>query len=292
MKGIKSTLAVFAIVALCLSGVVMGETFGTAFASDSVNIGDLLKEGETSNTTTQAPEATTGTDNSNSSVTEKQNSIIDTITDNMDYSTPESDQVKRFGELVQKVTSYIVQGLTYVFTGLLIIHKMIDLFYVGIPFTRTVLANGYMGNAAAAGTQAQSMNPGMNSGMMGGGFGGGGFGGGGFGGGYGGRYGGMGGMGMGGSMMSNTDAQMASQNQPARGRLQLVSNAALNAVATESVIGPDGKGQSAFKIYTKEMLISLIVAPILLVLCITGAISKVGFGIGSLLADVLTKIKF
>ena len=107
------------------------------------------------------------------------------------------------------------------------------------------------------------------------------------------RYGGMGmGMGMGGSMMGAADAQTAAQNQPARGRIQFVSNAALNAVATESVIGPDGKGQSAFKTYSKEMIVSLVAAPALLVLCVTGAIAKIGFGIGSLIADVATKIKF
>ena len=97
------------------------------------------------------------------------------------------------------------------------------------------------------------------------------------------------GMGMGGGMM---DAQMASQNQPMRGRIQFVSNAALNAVATESVLGPDGKGQSAFKTYCKDMVVSLIAAPVLLVLCVTGAIANIGFGIGAFVANVASNIRF
>ena len=290
MKKITNLFLVVALVAVCLSGAFMGGTFNTALAS-SVDIGDLMKEDATVTTAPAADTSkTTEGSQDGSMVTEKQNNLIDTISNNMDYTVPESPEVKKFGELVQRVTSYIVQGLTYVFTALLVIHKLIDLFYVGIPFTRTVLANGYMGNAAAAGTQAQSMNPGMGGMGMGMGGMGGGFGRPGFGGGYGMR-GGMG-MGMGGSVMGGADAQMASQNQPARGRIQFVSNAALNAVATESVIGPDGKGQSAFKTYVKDMMISLIVAPVLLVLCVTGAIAKVGFGIGSIVANILTNIKF
>jgi len=251
----------------------------------AVNTGVALAAVDVDSLLTTTPTPSTQEESGSSSTTKEEvkgQSMIDTITDNLNYTTPEDETVKKFGQMVQKVTSWVVQGLTYVFTGLLVINKLVDLFYVAIPFTRTILANGYMGNANVAGTPQQTMGAygGYNRGGLFGGFGGS-------------RYGGMGGMGMGGSMMNGAmDAQIASQNQPARSRLQIVSNAALNAVATESVLGPDGQGQSAFKTYTKDMLISLIIAPILVVLSATGAVAKIGFGIGKLISDIAINIKF
>ena len=265
----------------------------------AVNTGVALAAVDVDSLLTTTPTPSTQEESGSSSTTKEEvkgQSMIDTITDNLNYTTPEDETVKKFGQMVQKVTSWVVQGLTYVFTGLLVINKLVDLFYVAIPFTRTILANGYMGNANVAGTPQQTMGAmgGMGMGGMGGMGGYGGYNRGGLFGGFGGsRYGGMGGMGMGGSMMNGAmDAQIASQNQPARSRLQIVSNAALNAVATESVLGPDGQGQSAFKTYTKDMLISLIIAPILVVLSATGAVAKIGFGIGKLISDIAINIKF
>ncbi len=298
MGNIKNVLCVLAVAALCVSGLLVGGIFNTAFADGTTkSISDMLSGTDTE--AAKAPSEDGGLfGNSSESKSSSGESLIDDIANNMDYSAPEREEIKKFGELVQKIASFIIQGAAYVFTALMVIHKVLDIIYITIPFSRTTLANGYMGNAAAAGTQAQTMNPGMTGGVGMGGYGGGygGLGGGyggGFGGGYGGRYGGgYGSMGMGGSMMGASDAQMAAQNQPARGRIQFVSNSALNAVATESVIGPDGKGQSAFKTYSKDMIVSLIAAPTLLVLSITGAIAKIGFGLGSLIADIATKIKF
>ena len=293
---LKRYVAIVALVLFTVSGLILGNTFDSAFAKgegNKKNLGDMLKE-ESGETETKKDSTANTSDNSSTKQTaeEKKKSsddFINSIADGMDYSTPESEEVKAFGEKVQKVASIIIQALVYILTALLAISKVIDLFYVGLPFMRTILANGYMGNAKVAGTQQQGMNSGMGGGFgggmngMGGGFGGG------FGGGMGGGFGNRG-MGMGGSMMG--DQQMANQNQPARGRFQFVSNAALNAVATESVIGPDGKGQSAFKTYVKDMVISLIAVPVLLILCVTGAVTKIGFGLGKLIADIASNVKF
>lgn len=291
----KGVFAFLMVAALSLSVLQYGNVFVTAFAaSDEIDINDLLKnQNTTQEATTSAPEvSTTVTQTQEGIAKDDSSAFIDSIVDNLDYTQPESPEVKAFGDKVQKVTSWIVQGLVYIFTALLVISKLLDLAYVAIPFTRTALANGYIGNGAAAGTQANGMMGGgmmgspMGGGMMGGGFGG-----------YGMNRGfgmnrGMGmGMGVGGSMMG-ADAGMAAQNQPAHGRMQFVSNAALNAVATESVIGPDGKGQSAFKTYAKDMVISLVAAPMLIVLCATGSIAQIGFGIGKFVSNVLIGIKF
>jgi len=278
---VKSMSALLMLMVLCLVGMFATQSIMTDAYGSSID--DIIKGQE--QTVTQAPAqdtqsqpATTGKSN---------NDFIDSLANSMDYSQPESAEVKAFGEKVQKITSIIVQALVYLITAAMVISKVIDLFYIAIPLTRTFLANGYMGNGAAGGT---AMNPGGTMGGMpgmGGGFGGG------FGGGMGGRYGGMnGGFGMGGSMMDSNSAMAANTNQPNKGRIQIVSNAALNAVAQESVIGPDGKAHSAFKTYFKDMTISLIATPMMLVLCITGVISKLGFALGGFLGDVIGGIKF
>jgi len=102
-----------------------------------------------------------------------------------------------------------------------------------------------------------------------------------------GMHGGMAGMhgGMvGGAMQGN---QMAMQNQPARGRIQWVSNAALNAVATESTVGPDGKANGPFKTYIKDMVVVLVLTPVLLVLAFTGVLADLGFVIGMGLETII-----
>jgi cytochrome c oxidase assembly factor CtaG len=94
---------------------------------------------------------------------------------------------------------------------------------------------------------------------------------------------------MGGGMgMSNMQGnQMAMQNQPARGRIQWVSNAALNAVATESTVGPDGKANGPFKTYIKDMVVVLVLTPVLLVLALTGVLADLGFVIGMGLETII-----
>lgn len=214
--------------------------------------------------------------------------LISSVQDATDLSEV-SPGAQKINKGINKVASFIVQVIAYLITAGLVVRIVIDLCYIGLPFTRSFLANGYQGNsqAGAGGMPNQGMMGGMNGGMgMGGMNGGMGMGMGGYGmrGGYGmNRMGGMGGMGMGGMQ-----GQMGAQ--PAMGRIQWVSNAALNAAAAESVVGPDGKAVSPFKAYMKDMTVVLVITPVLLVLAISGALTDLGFLLGDLLANAIEGI--
>ena len=185
--------------------------------------------------------------------------------------------------------AFVVQIIAYLITILLALRVVLDLMYIALPFTRTFLGNGYMGNAqAGAGGMPNSMSMGGMGGMGMGGMGG-------IGGRYGGRYGGMGGMsGMGGMGMAggmNAGVGMGAGQQPnVIGRIQWVSNAALNAVAGENIVGPDGKAVSPFKLYIKDMIVVLILVPILITLAVTGALTSLGFVIAQVVVDGIAKI--
>ncbi len=182
---------------------------------------------------------------------------------------------------IRKVASKIVAIVSYFLVAFLAVRVVLDLVYIALPFTRSFLSNGYGGNAAAGGGGMGMQQPGMGGMGMGGmgmGAGMGGMGMGGM---------GMGRMGMGRMGMGGMGAGMGAGGQmganPAMGRVQWVSNAALNAVAAEAMPGPDGKPQSAFKMYAKDMIVVLVVTPILLTLAVTGVLSNLGFFLGDLI---------
>lgn len=167
--------------------------------------------------------------------------------------------------------AFVVQILAYCVTILLALRVVLDLAFITIPFTRTFLGNGYMGNSQAG---AGGIPNSMGMGGMG----------------MGRRYGGMGGMGPGMAGGMNGGMGMGAGQQPnVTGRIQWVSNAALNAVAGENVVGPDGKAVSPFKLYVKDMVVVLIIVPILITLAVTGALTSLGFVIAQLIVDGLGK---
>ena len=184
---------------------------------------------------------------------------------------------------VKKVASFIIQVLAYAVTILLVLRVLLDIFYITIPFTRNFLANGHQGNGqAAAGAPGMAgMQGGMGMGGMNGGMGGM----------------GMGGMGMRGGMgmgMGGMNGMQAGMNQGGTGMLrsiQWVSTAALNAVAAETVIGPDGKAVGPLKVYAKDMIVVLVLTPIFLVLAISGALTNLGFMLGELIARAISAIQ-
>lgn len=190
---------------------------------------------------------------------------------------------------ISKVASIIIQVLAYAITVLLVFRVIFDLAYIAIPFARSFLANGYGGNPQAGGGGMPGQ-PGMGMGMGGMGMNGMGMGGMGR---YGGM-GGMGGMGMSGMGMGGMNGMNQTLSQPgatpAFGRVQLVSNAALNAVAAEGVVGPNGRSVNAFKTYAKDMLAVLILAPAFLVLAVTGSITQLGIMLGELIASGIGNI--
>ncbi len=161
--------------------------------------------------------------------------------------------------------AFIVQVISYLITILLALRVVVDLGFIALPFVRTFLGNGYMGNSqAGAGGVPNSL--GINSGGMG--------------------------MGSAGGMGMQNNMRLASpQQQPnISGRIQWVSNAALNAVAGENIVGPDGKDVSPFELYIKDMVVVLTVIPILITLAVTGALTNIGFVLAQVLVGLLTKI--
>lgn len=241
-------------------------------------------------TTQTAPETTQqvpNTESSSQEVPQSGGTAYDYLENlqNTDLTAEQNQMVNTVNGVVYKAAQFIVQVISYALTVLLTVRVMLDLLYIAIPFSRGILANGYAGNAQAGG--GAGMQGGMSGGMGGmGGFGGG-FGGGynrmgGYGGGYN-RMGGMNG-GMGGASGANQQGTMI-------GRIQWVSNAALNAVAAESSVDPQtGKAVSPFKLYVKDMAVTLVAVPILLVLAITGALTNLGFLIGKAVAAAIGKL--
>ena len=245
---------------------------------------------EQPDTTTEA--GTSGTqDNKDSSIVVKENSsdkFIEDLGKVSDLTTPDVAGVKTATTGIRLVAAFIVQVLSYVITAFLAVRVVLDLCYVTIPFTRSFLGNGYQGTPQSAG----NMTPGgMGMNRMGG-----------YGGGYGGgynRYGGMGaGMGIGDGKgkgmregkdmgMQNT---MSNNANNVIGNIQFVSNAALNAAASESAIGPDGKSQSPIKVYFKDMAVTLVVTPILVLLAATGVLTQFGLLLGNYIGAAIEKI--
>ena len=213
------------------------------------------------NDTIQDSSETTGSQSEESSFSNQGSSYVsaDEYIENTknaaDLTSVELRGANKVNDGIRTVAAFIVRILSYFLTAFLVVRIVLDLVYIALPFTRSILSNGYAGNAAAGGGGMGMQQPGM----------------------------GMGGMGMGGQ-------QGQPGASPAMGRNQWVSNAALNAVAYENVQGPDGKPQSAYKFYAKEMGVVLIITPVLLTLAITGTLTNLGFLIGDVLAQGINNL--
>lgn len=238
-------------------------------------------------------ESTDSSSSDSSSVSSSKSSIpmtadeyIENTKDAADLTNVDTKGASKVNEGIKTVAAFIVKILSYFLTAFLVVRVLLDLVYIALPFTRSVLSNGYAGNAAAGGAGMGGMG-GMGSPMGGmGGMGGMGMG---MRGGYGMNRMGMGGMGMGGMGMGGMGGSQMGAS-PAMGRVQLVSTAALNSVASENMPGPDGRPQSALKEYAKDMAVTLVITPILLVLAITGVLSNLGFLLGDVIARGIASI--
>ena len=221
--------------------------------------------------------ATTENKEPSNDVYDKNKSFIEGLNKAADVSA-EVEGVSGVTSGAKTAVAFVVQILAYCITILLALRVVLDLAFIALPFTRTFLGNGYMGNSQAG---AGGIPNSMGMGGMG------------MGGRYGGRYGGGMGMGMNPGMAGGMNAGMgmgAGQQPNVTGRIQWVSNAALNAVAGENVVGPDGKAVSPFELYVKDMVVVLIIVPILITLAVTGALTSLGFVIAQLIVDGLGKI--
>lgn len=282
----RRTITLILAVLLALSSTAI-----IALGTDSLD--DVLNNVEQQEQVQQEQvENSTGTNNNTDEnkvdTYNKNKGFIDGLNKAADVSA-EVEGVENVTAGVKTAVAFVVQIIAYLITILLALRVVLDLMYIALPFTRTFLGNGYMGNAqAGAGGMPNSMSMGGMGGMGMGGMGG-------IGGRYGGRYGGWGGMsGMGGMGMAggmNAGVGMGAGQQPnVIGRIQWVSNAALNAVAGENIVGPDGKAVSPFKLYIKDMIVVLILVPILITLAVTGALTSLGFVIAQVVVDGIAKI--
>ena len=271
-----------------LDDVINGTEQSTTTTNNQTNE-TTVETPTTESTTTTAPVTTV---ENNGSATESTDAYLDNMRKATDLSEP-SPGAEKINQGITKVTSFIVQVLSYAVTALLVIRVLLDLCYICLPFTRSILSNGYGGNPEAGAGGMGMQQPGMG-GMGMGGMGIGGMGMGGMGGmgmrsGYGMNRGmGMGGMGGIGGMGMQGQSQMGAT--PAMGRVQWISSAALNAAAAENVLGPDGKSVNPLKKYVGDMVVVLVVTPILLVLAVSGALTSLGFLLGDLLAKAVSNI--
>lgn len=256
-----------------------GEDNATKTLEEVVNKNAQEVQSQTQQTTPQPSQPAPNTD-----TTTQKNSIDrgkDIIKDlgRATDMTEKMPEVEKAGSGIKRIMTILVQIISYVITFGLVLRVAIDLMFIGLPFTRGFLANGYTGNpqAGAGGMPTPSgMTPGMGAGIGMPGTG----------------YGGFGGYGyhrpfgsspFGTSGMTNP----AMQGSGFFGRIQWVSNAALNAVAAETTIGSDGRPVSPLKVYAKDMMIVLVLTPILLVLAVTGVLTQLGFMLGELISNVL-----
>lgn len=297
------------IITFLLCGMLVFGSGTTVYAS---SLDDVINSNQAQEQQVQSPVQDNSTNQQSQSTNTQQNqsTTVDKPSVNTNFSSDligatdftETDPVaSSINEGQKKVAGIIIQVLGYFITLGLSVRIIIDAAYIAIPFSRVWLANGRVQQPSPQ--QAQGgMQGGMGMGMggyggssFGGGYGSGGFGGGygssGFGGGYGsgGYGGGYGSGGFGGGMQGGMQQQAQPQGNPFK--LQLVSDEAFFAVANAQNVDPTtGKKQNAFKLYFKDMMVIGILTPILIVMALSGAMTQLGFLIGSVLVDMLANV--
>lgn len=243
--------------ALLAVGLSVAFCFSAFAANDAVSLDDLKKQAQETQVQIEnnAGQGQQGQQSSNAS---NGASAIGNITKAAAMDT-ESPEAQKIGGVMNNWASKLMQVLGYIISIGLGLITALDVVYIAIPPLRGILANGYTGTAdQQAGGMTGGM-PGMAGGMGGFGMGGGSY--------------GMGGM------QARTAMGNTANNQPAGGRTQFVTNAALNAVASAS------SGANPFKVYMKQQAVVLIMAPVIFVLAATGILSRVGFYIGNYITN-------
>lgn len=282
MKRMFSLMLTFAMLVCCTCMIAFS-------SSDTASLDDIINSSASDAASEQGSQGGQQAANQVQSDREKRNQdFIAGLNQAADLTT-QVEGVEAATSGIRLIAAWIVQVLSYAITAFLAVRVVLDLAYIGLPFTRGFLANGFAGNPQANQMGANNMG-GMN-GMGGmGGLGGmngmGGMGGYGMRGGYG-MHGGMGGMGGMNGMGMQAGAQATGLNQQGSvmGRIQWVSNAALNAVSAET-----STGQSPFRHYIKDMFLMLILVPILITLAVTGTLTNLGFMLGNLVCDAIESI--
>lgn len=246
MKALKTAILVAGLsVAMCFPA------FATSNGNGPVSLEQLQEQAEQNNQAqTQAPTNSTGQGSDNSSsgiVLDDGASAISGIANSgrMDVDDPTAAKV---GSVMNTWAAKTMQICGYIISIGLGLVIAIDLMFIAIPPLRGILSNGYAGSVSASQNDG---NPYNNNSLN--------------------------------SMYTQNSMNLSAQtnNSPTSGRIQLVSNAALNAVTAAST------GQNPFKIYLKEQLLTVIMAPAIYVLAATGILSRLGFFIGTTIGNWL-----
>ena len=272
MKRAITLLTAIMLIACCSMGTALAAESGTSL-DDIVNAQEQPVEGQTQpaenngSTSTQNQESAT-TGGLSQEQQDKNNEFIAGLQEATDLTDP-VEGVNAVTPWIKQAAGFVVQVVFYAVTVLLAVRVVLDLAYIGLPFTRSFLGNGYSGAAAAQGQPGMG-GPGMGMGGPGMGMGG-----------YGMNRMGMGGYGAGGN--PNQTGQMM-------GKIQWVSNAALIAAEQEGQMTPDGKHTGPLKSYMKNMIVVLVLVPVLLVLAATGALTQLGLTIGEILVDTIAMV--
>lgn len=235
---------------IIIAGLLMGMTLGTVFNPIRINATSLdnvvYEQQETVDDSGAVREPALVEENNS---TEENNDFIKELRGATNLSEPTTTG-KSINKFTSTIASFIVQILSYFITAFLVVRVVGDICYITLPFTRNILANGKQG-------QSQVQNP-MGQGQMG-----------------------MGAMGQN-PMQAQGQMGMGAMAQNNTGGVQYISNAALNAVATEQ-----SGGGKAIKIYAKDMILVLLFTGILLVLAISGALTNLGIAIGNVISGAL-----
>ena len=237
-----------------IAGLLMGMTLGIVFNPIRINATSLdnvvYEQQETVDDSGAVREPALVEENNS---TEENNDFIKELRGATNLSEPTTTG-KSINKFTSTIASFIVQILSYFITAFLVVRVVGDICYITLPFTRDILANGKQGQSQV---QNQAMNP-MGQGQMG-----------------------MSAMGQN-PMQAQGQMGMGAMAQNNTGGVQYISNAALNAVATEQ-----SGGGKAIKIYAKDMILVLLFTGILLVLAISGALTNLGIAIGNVISGAL-----
>lgn len=232
----------------------------TAFASsDQATLDDIINSQK--ETITQAEDYSTGKENTEAA--EKNEEFIEGLMEAGNMAAADIPGANQVTEGVKVVAAWIFQVLAYAITALLAVRIVLDLAYIGLPFTRGFLTKGQMsGNAGMMGMGNMNGMSGMNSmNSMGSS---------------------LGGSENFGTMGGNMGGNMMTSGRSAGGITSgLVSNAAIAAVGAEE------SGGGAIKVYMKNMIVVLVMIPVMIVLAGTGALTQLGFIIGDALVDLI-----
>ena len=247
---------------ILIISVILGSIAVHSLAAEEVTLDDIIKNNET----TQPENLGQQEDKP-----DKTSSFIKRISNTTDLSA-DVEGVAEVTQGIKKPVAFLVQVISFLTTILLTLRIALDLMFIGLPFCRKWLANGYTGNTrAGSGAIQAAMGMGnagtdrTNTGSL---------------------------EGSDRKMnMGNVRIPIQSGQQQVLGKMQLISNAALNAVAGETMVGPDGKPVSPFRIYIKDMVVVLVITPILLTLAVTGALTTLGSQLGALLVESIRSIK-